>query len=166
MEEFELAKVLPELPDVPPMPARGRMGSQAQDEFQRAFEQAIGDSSLEDLMGVEDAIAKQTELEPDSRHTGTVAAVRRGDVFVALGGREQGCLPVRVFAEPPAPGSRLEVIVRRLNPQRAPGRIGVESQSSKYTTGPPAGLPHYHLPLPLRLRIHRHGHPSKFSITP
>ena len=26
--------------------------------------------------------------------------------------------------------------------------IGVESQSSKYTTGPPAGLPHYHLPLP------------------
>jgi predicted RNA-binding protein with RPS1 domain len=116
MDEFEMAEELPEVPSTPPATApRGRMGSQSHDDFERAFQEAIGGTSLDDLMAVEDAVAKQVELEPDSHHTGTVAAIRRDEVFVALGGREQGCLKLQDFAEPPKIGSTLEVVVRKLN---------------------------------------------------
>ena len=54
-------------------------------------------------------------LEAESQHTGRVAAIRREEVFVDLGGREQGCLPLRQFDTPPKPGDVLQVIVQKLN---------------------------------------------------
>ena len=38
------------------------------------------------------------------------------EVFVDLGGREQGCLPLRQFDTPPNPGDVLQVVVQKLNP--------------------------------------------------
>ena len=54
-------------------------------------------------------------LEPESRHRGRVVALRRDEVFVEFGGREQGCLPVRSFEAPPKPGDNIEVVVQRFN---------------------------------------------------
>ena len=56
-------------------------------------------------------------LEAESQHAGRVVAIRRGDVFVELGGREQGCLPLHQFDAPPNVGDVLQVTVQKLNPE-------------------------------------------------
>ncbi len=48
-------------------------------------------------------------------HRGRVAALRRDEVFIEFGGREQGILPARSFETPPQPGDMIEVIVQRFN---------------------------------------------------
>ena len=73
------------------------------------------DTSFDALMRGGDVLGNEEALEPESRHTGRVVAVRRDEVFLDLGGREQGCVPLRQFAKPPKPGDTVEVVVQRLN---------------------------------------------------
>ena len=70
---------------------------------------------MDSLLGVADEISKQALLEPESKQTGRVVAVHRDDVFVELGGREQGVVPLLQFTEPPQPGEAIEVRVQRFN---------------------------------------------------
>ena len=86
-------------------------------DLEREFDAALGDESLEELFAGDDPAASQSMLEEDSLHTGRVVAVRRDDVFVELGSREQGCVSVRQFQQPPEIGTSLEVKVRRFNPE-------------------------------------------------
>lgn len=84
-------------------------------DLEEEFSEALGDESLDALMSADDAITSQPPLEPESRLTGKIVAVRREDVFVELGGREQGTVPLKQFAEPPEPETTIEVIVSRFN---------------------------------------------------
>ncbi len=84
-------------------------------DLQREFEAALGDVSLEELIESGQAITQQEPLEPESKHLGRVLMIRREDVFVELGGREQGILPLSLFEQPPMPGTTLDVIVARFN---------------------------------------------------
>jgi small subunit ribosomal protein S1 len=86
-------------------------------EMEDEFAKALGGMSVDDLMYVGDAVSRQTLLEPESRVRGRVAAIRRDDVFIELGGREQGCISARLFPEPPKPGAMIEVIVQRFHPE-------------------------------------------------
>jgi len=90
---------------------RERLSPDLEEEYHRA----LSDAALDDLLAGSDALTRQPLLEPESQHTGRVVAVRRGDVFVELGSREQGIVPVEKFDEPPQLGATLEVIVQRLN---------------------------------------------------
>ena len=92
---------------------RERLSPDLEEEYHRA----LSDAALDDLLVGSDALTRQPLLEPASQHTGRVVAVRRGDVFVELGSREQGILPVEKLEEPPQLGATLEVIVQRLNPE-------------------------------------------------
>ncbi len=83
-------------------------------ELEAEFAEAVGDVPLEEMMTAA-APAARPALEPESRHTATVIAVRRDDVFVELGSREQGILPLKSFAEPPQVGQSFEVVVLRFN---------------------------------------------------
>ena len=84
-------------------------------ELEAEFQAALADVPIEDLMISNDTLTSLPALEPESRHVGRVIAVRRDDVFVALGGREQGILSLRLFQEPPQPEATFEVIVARFN---------------------------------------------------
>jgi small subunit ribosomal protein S1 len=95
----------------PPPNIRDRLPPDLEAEFQ----QALADAPLEDLMTTGEAITKQPTLEADTRHTGRVLMIRREDVFVELGGREQGLLALKQFDEPPEVGSEVEVRVVRFN---------------------------------------------------
>jgi len=95
----------------PPPSIRDRLPPELEDEFS----QSLGDEPLDDLLAGDEAVTKQPVLEPESQHTGRVVAVHREDVFVELGSREQGTVPLKHFAEPPEPGHTLEVIVVRFN---------------------------------------------------
>ena len=86
-------------------------------ELEEEFLEAVGDLPLDSLMVEGQPGAAQGPLEPESRHMARVVAVQRDDVFVELGGKDQGTLPVAQFEEPPVPGASFEVVVARFNPE-------------------------------------------------
>ena len=81
------------------------------------LDRAMGGMSLDELMTGGEVGDPQGVLEPESRHRGQVVALRRDEIFVEFGGREQGCLPARCFETPPQPGDTIEVVVQRFNPE-------------------------------------------------
>jgi small subunit ribosomal protein S1 len=83
-------------------------------ELEAEYLAALGDQSLNDLMG-SGHDAKTLELEPETRVTGRVSKLYREDIFVDLGGQNQGIVSVRQFDEPPAVGAELELVVSRHN---------------------------------------------------
>jgi len=87
-------------------------------ELEREIEAALGGESLDTIIdGSATVAATGDELSPDSKVTGTVAKIHREDIFVELGGRNQGLLPLKQFekTEPPEVGSQIEVTVARFN---------------------------------------------------
>ena len=95
----------------PPPNIRGQLPPELEEELNLA----LGDASIDDLISSSDSITNQPLLEPESHHTGRVVSVGRDNVFVELGAREQGIVPVKLFDEPPQPGEELKVIVTRFN---------------------------------------------------
>lgn len=85
-------------------------------ELEQEFQDALGSSALEDLIADGSALAEGSPLETESRYRGRILAVRRDDVFIELGSREQGIVSLQQFPEPPQPGSFIDVIVQRFNP--------------------------------------------------
>jgi small subunit ribosomal protein S1 len=95
----------------PPPNLRGQLSP----DLQMEYLEALGDQSLDEIIASErEPIA--AELEPESRHAGIVVALHREDVFVEIGGRWQGVLPLKNFAEPPEPGAVVDVVVSRFDP--------------------------------------------------
>lgn len=98
----------------PPPSKRGELPPDLEKEFQ----QALAGTELDDLLRQEaagDQASGLAMLDAGSTHTGRVVAVRRDDIFIELGGREQGVVPLKQFAEPPEIGAPLEVRVVRFN---------------------------------------------------
>ncbi len=77
--------------------------------------QALGGKSLEDLMDEGTGATRTPVLEPESRLSANVVKIHREDVFFSLGGRDEGVVPLKHFAEAPEIGSSVEVIVVSLN---------------------------------------------------
>ncbi|NLX95126.1 MAG: S1 RNA-binding domain-containing protein [Rhodopirellula sp.] len=115
VESLSIDPSQPEAPSggkrFPPPNIRSRLSA----DLEREFEAALGDASLEDLMKAGQAITEQEQLEPESKHSARVLMIRREDVFVELGGREQGILPLSQFEQPPMPDTVLDVVVARFN---------------------------------------------------
>ena len=87
--------------------------------LQRELDEALGDMSLEELLDAEQAprpaiaAAKPSE---DGLRRGTVIAIHEDDIFVDLGGPEEGLLPATQFGEDdsvPEVGDAIEVVVDR-----------------------------------------------------
>jgi len=87
-------------------------------ELEEQLEAALGGESMDQLIdSAPVAPAVGNELEPDTKITGTVAKIHREDIFLELGGRNQGLLPLKQFekSEPPEIGAQIEVVVARFN---------------------------------------------------
>ena len=95
----------------PPPNLRDRLSP----DLEAEFEQAMVDVTMDTLVAGTDAVSTALALEPQTRRVARVVAVSRDDVFVELGGREQGLVSLRLFNEPPQPGTELEVVVVRFN---------------------------------------------------
>jgi len=110
------------LPIEPVVPAAGSSGPVPLPNLRQAltpdleeeFQAALGDAPVDELLSGGESAGREM-LDPDARHTGRVVAVQRDDVFLELGGREQGCLPLAQLEKPPAVGDELEVVVGRFN---------------------------------------------------
>lgn len=97
--------------DFPPTNLRRQLSP----ELEKELEESLGDASLDDLLSEDDLAGSAEPLEAESRCSGRVVAIHREDVFVDLGRREQGTVPLRQLAEPPEVGQMLDVIVTRFN---------------------------------------------------
>jgi ribosomal protein S1 len=86
-------------------------------ELELEYQEALGGLSLEEIVEGQGTAASEADILPESRVRGRVDKIQRGDVFVDLGGRNQGVLPLAQFPEPPEPGAILEFIVVRLDPE-------------------------------------------------
>jgi small subunit ribosomal protein S1 len=95
----------------PPPNIRGQLS----EDLQLEYLAALGEVPLDDIIaGEEKEVAAELELE--SRHKGTVVSLHREDVFVEIGGRWQGVVPLKNFTQPPEPGSVIDVVVSRFDP--------------------------------------------------
>jgi small subunit ribosomal protein S1 len=99
-----------------PLPP-SNLREQLSPELENEFSPAMSDASFDQLMGADAVQAEEAAIEPDSLLSGRVIAVRRDDVFVELGSREQGIVSLRQFDVPPQPGALVQVVVQRLNPE-------------------------------------------------
>ncbi|MFP3937822.1 MAG: S1 RNA-binding domain-containing protein [Phycisphaerae bacterium] len=89
-------------------------------DLEREIEQALGSASMEDLLAAEEAQQSRPPERGDEGQkvrTGRVIAVQGDDVFVDLGGKDQGVLPAEQFEDEPLPepGSEVEVTVEGTN---------------------------------------------------
>lgn len=89
------------------------------EDLQRELAEALGDMSLDDILAPETqtktAAVEMADLLPESKHTARVASIHRDDVFVEMGGRNQGVVSLRTFPKPPAIGDVVEVLVSRFD---------------------------------------------------
>ncbi len=83
-------------------------------DLEEELQQALEGQSLDAMLESADRPA-EAELEATSRVQGVVTAVHREEVFLDLGGRNQGVISVRQFDEPPEVGAAIEAIVARFN---------------------------------------------------
>jgi len=88
---------------------------QLSEDLQSEFNALIGEEPLDTLMEGAAALGGEETLESESQVQARVTSVHREDVFLDLGGRNQGIVPLKQFEEPPEPGCKLEVIVNRFN---------------------------------------------------
>jgi predicted RNA-binding protein with RPS1 domain len=84
-------------------------------ELQVELEQAMGGMSLDEMVEGQANPKAAPELEPEARVKGRVVSVHRGDVFIDLGGRSQGVLPLTMFSEPPQTGALVDCMVSRFD---------------------------------------------------
>jgi small subunit ribosomal protein S1 len=84
-------------------------------ELEAEYEAALSDLSFDALMNQAGAGDVDVEIVPEARIKGRVARVHREDVFIDLGGRNQGVVPLRQFETPPKEGDELELLVVRFN---------------------------------------------------
>jgi len=97
---------------VPPPSIRGQLSA----ELEREVADALGGMSLDDvLVGGDTSRGAEAPLEPETRVSARVLSVSRENVFFDLGGRNEGIVPLQQFAEPPAQGATIDVIVQRFN---------------------------------------------------
>lgn len=98
-------------------------------ELQAELDEALGGMSLDEMISGkapgEASAAAEAELQPESRAKGTVIKVHRGNVFLDLGGRNQAMVPLASFAEPPAPGATLDVVVSRFDQEEGLYHVSV-----------------------------------------
>ena len=88
------------------------------DELEQELEAALGDMSLDEIVAAETAAAQaaapaEAEAAGKGREQGQIVAIHNEDVFVELGTRRQGVLPLIQFTDPPQVGDQVEVVITR-----------------------------------------------------
>ena len=98
-------------------------------DLQAELDEALAGISLDEMIFENDEATKEGELEPDSRHRGTIAKIHHDNVFVEIGGRSQGIVPLKNFDDDPEVGNTIEVIIQRYLADEGLYEVSVPGQS-------------------------------------
>ena len=91
-----------------------RLETKITPEIQKEIDAAMGDLALDELMLAGSATATD-ELEEGAQALGRVLSIRGDSVFVDVGRRNQGVVPIKQFTQLPEIGSTLDTIVSRFD---------------------------------------------------
>ena len=75
----------------------------------------LADADLDGLMIGDRNLKVGRRLEDGSRYAGKIIKVHNQNVFVSLGGPDEGVVPLLQFDNPPEPGTQVDVLVRAFN---------------------------------------------------
>ncbi len=95
----------------PPPNIRSQLSADLEVEFMAA----LGGESVDEIIAGGSPVEVAAEFERESRHQGTVITIHRDNVFVDIGGAQQGVLALKDFAIRPEPGTVVDVMVSRFN---------------------------------------------------
>jgi len=98
--------------------------------LQRELDDALGGRSLEEIIETEDAGHAPAAPAAEGVRRGTVLSIQGDDIFVDMGGKSQGVLPVSQFEEQPLPnvGDTIEVTIEGYD--RADGLLLLSRQGA------------------------------------
>jgi small subunit ribosomal protein S1 len=104
----DTSPIMPKVP-VPSMRAA------ATDEERLAIEDELLGADLDQLMIGDKSLRVGQPLEDGSRHQGRVIKVHNANVFISLGGPNEGVVPLLQFEEPPVEGQVIDFLIRSFN---------------------------------------------------
>lgn len=106
-------------PNTPP-PQVPSVRQELPPELLQEVEAALGSESVDSLIEQSAAAASENELDAGTRVQANVVKVHREDIFVELGGRNQGVLPAKQFEGKDLPeiGTQIEVAVSQFNAEQ------------------------------------------------
>lgn len=103
--------IVPPPPSATPVPPPSVRDPLSPD-LERELAEALGDASLDELLGATPTDSVTPVLEVETRLRGPVLRMHGDHVFFSLGGRHEGVASLRLFAEPPAVGAEMDVIIK------------------------------------------------------
>ncbi len=106
--QFE-SKATPEQPPAERVPLPNLRRALSAD-MEEELAASMADISLDNIV---ESQSREAELEVNSHHQAKVSRVQAEEVFVDLGQRNQGVLPMLQLSEPPEVGQTLEVVITR-----------------------------------------------------
>lgn len=83
------------------------------EDLEKEIEDALGGMSLDDVLSAD--AKKPLAQGADNKNHGTIVRVDRDMVFVVMGGRNEGMIPLMEFKTPPTVGQHIDVVVRKFN---------------------------------------------------
>jgi len=84
-------------------------------EEQSALDAELDGADLDGLMIGDRMLRVGRSLEDGSRHQGKVIKVHNANVFISLGGPDEGVVPLLQFALPPVEGQAVDCLIRAFN---------------------------------------------------
>lgn len=102
-------------PGVAPKVPVPNVRSLSSDDELAALEAAIAGADLDGLMIGDKSLRVGRSLEDGSRHQGKVIKVHAANVFISLGGPDEGVVPLLQFENPPEAGQVVDCLIRSFN---------------------------------------------------
>lgn len=108
-----------------PVPSTRRRDQQEDDEL----ESALSGSNLDGLMIGDRSLKVGRRLEDGSRHPGKIIKVHNANVFISLGGPDEGVVSVLQFDEPPTDGQQVDVLIRSFNAEEGLYELAIPGET-------------------------------------
>ena len=89
--------------------------SRSSEEEQSALDAELVGADLDGLMIGDRMLRVGRSLEDGSRHQGKVIKVHNANVFISLGGPDEGVVPLLQFETPPTEGQAVDCLIRAFN---------------------------------------------------
>ncbi len=100
-------------------------------ELQEELDQALGNSSIEELLQVGDGQIPAASLETGSQHHVPVIRIHGDNVFFAIDGRHEGVASRRQFKNPPEIGTVMDVVIKSHNADDGLYEVAVPGESTR-----------------------------------
>jgi ribosomal protein S1 len=114
----EVSQVAPkvQIPNV-----RGPLSSELEEELEAAF----SESDLNKLLVGDATLKVGLSLEEGQRYTGRVIKIHNENVFISLGGPDEGVVPLLQFDNAPKVGDQVDCVIRGFNAEEGMYNIGI-----------------------------------------